>query len=839
MNPEEINFNAYKANNLHAIIDLFQNDPSISSNTLQDITAALSAKTPQEFFYLKKSIDFLISKNSLRQTIFDFLLETPKIESCFKLFKFLGKITTYDREITDTIIEISEVFDPATTIDRLSEFQDTGILNNEISFDFFDAVLTLITIGMDQENYISAIKQASAPSLLADAFKILKENDLLANEYLNFIIQEVPTRADSPLDKAEILARLKKYNLLSEINFKLCKKNKRLFAFNFLTEMLETKPEILKNNFTFLVTKNANRLVLYVNFLIERRLLRENYIEIIKYFTEENLNMFSYIMLNSENFISQTNIIALSYFKGTRLKKIANAISLLKTENFFTRDNFDLLFSNSFTPDVVYEFANALIVLKNHELNDLYLKLAIHSYEQPLLLAFSIRELAGAAILSYSNVDKIKNSKSIHLLLRLLRKLRQNNFLTEENFLQLIRLDEFLVDISRYKTISRLKNIHMNFFKDLFLLLDRGDLSTENKLIKIDELMASKSYLKIPSLPINRAQSTHLTSIHRSLSESAKKFFIKYAETISNDELDRQFNTIVLELERELSTCLTNRQYIQSAINALKGIISQADFVEPQSGLSLKTLFFSLWQGIHDESERIGNLVDAKNQLIEGLYEIQRGGNIDAYGHDNGLADEPICCLGAFNKLLEKLLGVHSFVNLVIINYELALIKFPIIVNEEIEYYLLNDGFDNFLSNYDTLKEEGVAVIWQNIEAKVKEKLLDEFSSIYTDSRTGETNSQFAALLESHAYLEIDDALLANLKSSYALRKLEQLATARVCGETSGFSGRKSRSATCSEEANGKNSYSPFKSYDRRMQYLLSFLIGKIKKINTCNYLKK
>jgi hypothetical protein len=48
---------------------------------------------------------------------------------------------------------------------------------------------------------------------------------------------------------------------------------------------------------------------------------------------------------------------------------------------------------------------------------------------------------------------------------------------------------------------------------------------------------------------------------------------------------------------------------------------------------------------------------------VQGLYEIQRDGNLDAFGRDRGGYDSRICISGTFNKLVEKLNGIHEDVS--------------------------------------------------------------------------------------------------------------------------------------------------------------------------------
>ncbi len=74
--------------------------------------------------------------------------------------------------------------------------------------------------------------------------------------------------------------------------------------------------------------------------------------------------------------------------------------------------------------------------------------------------------------------------------------------------------------------------------------------------------------------------------------------------------------------------------------------------------------------------------------------------------------------------------------------------------------------------------------------------MLAEFSPLY-QLESGEVTEDFKRLMASHQDLEIDEELLASLKSAYALRKLELTASATPfsdCGEASGVEQRLKRS---------------------------------------------
>ena len=106
-------------------------------------------------------------------------------------------------------------------------------------------------------------------------------------------------------------------------------------------------------------------------------------------------------------------------------------------------------------------------------------------------------------------------------------------------------------------------------------------------------------------------------------------------------------------------------------------------FTDAGSDISLRELLALTFSAIQDDEKRISSVEDAGTQFVEGLYEIQRGYNLSNEGVDQGGLDRPICSAGAFNKLIEKLVGIHQDCQIQFITRETASLKLPIVVREE------------------------------------------------------------------------------------------------------------------------------------------------------------
>ena len=130
-----------------------------------------------------------------------------------------------------------------------------------------------------------------------------------------------------------------------------------------------------------------------------------------------------------------------------------------------------------------------------------------------------------------------------------------------------------------------------------------------------------------------------------------------------------------------------------------------------------------------------GILEDARKQFVQGLYEIQRGGNLSFTGEDNMDDDSPICIRGMINKLIESTCGYHSDCRIEYITRETASLKLPIVVKEEAINYLKSLSKSSALCNDDEfnsvildVQNNGVEAIWSEIKERVSQRIFEEFN---------------------------------------------------------------------------------------------------------------
>jgi hypothetical protein len=242
------------------------------------------------------------------------------------------------------------------------------------------------------------------------------------------------------------------------------------------------------------------------------------------------------------------------------------------------------------------------------------------------------------------------------------------------------------------------------------------------------------------------AQNTHTASVHQSVSESVKQLAVRYKTKITGATLDETINEVkkyILGLDES-----SKEQAVKHRIGAAKRCIERITatdytFTDPGSQCSIKQLLALSFSAIHDDACRIGNLEDAQIQFIEGLYEIQRGYNLNENGNDPQLSDpdKPICTAGTFNKLVEKLQGIHPDAKIHFITAETAALKLPKVVIEEANNYLSGlaksektaQDFVSFIHLLDNIKKEGIELIFNAVKNKIAKRIGNEFKTVYPD----------------------------------------------------------------------------------------------------------
>jgi hypothetical protein len=279
---------------------------------------------------------------------------------------------------------------------------------------------------------------------------------------------------------------------------------------------------------------------------------------------------------------------------------------------------------------------------------------------------------------------------------------------------------------------------------------------------------------------INYAQSTHAKSVHQSISISAQKLFERYKDAINTKA---KLDAVLVSLVAWSEAVEDHTNTVRSCINRITAI--GYTFEDPTSQISMRQLLALTWQAMHDDANRHGSLEDALDQFKKGVYQIQRGYNLDEHGNDDGSEDRPICVAGTFNKIIEQLQGIHPDVEIKFITLQTATLKLPKVIKEQAKQFLQALSLSNpeqFNELHVKIKADGLESVWEMIKPKVCDAMFVEFESLFNSKE----DITFKALIEAGQDCGLDwaEILPANTAGSNATVFAGSLGAAGGAGQS-------------------------------------------------------
>lgn len=415
-----------------------------------------------------------------------------------------------------------------------------------------------------------------------------------------------------------------------------------------------------------------------------------------------------------------------------------------------------------------------------------------------------IRVLIENGNITIEQFIQFNETQQRYLRYETISSLIDNNTLTAEQFMLLGNIQlryllnqdiQFLID-EKYLTIAQF--IQLNDFQlsnicheNILDLIENGNITTEQfmqfneaqiaAIINIDEDTLNRVFdgnLNIEDaiagnniITINDEQSTHNFAIHKSVSVSVIKLKQDYEQFINTkDTLDEVIARIKAKIF-SLPDSLKNNA-AKSCIHRLAA--DNYQFADQTSHTTTKELLALIFLAILDEEKRTKNNINISSEeafsvFIQGLYEIQRGYNLSHNEVDDMLEDSPICAGGTFNKLIEKLIGIYPDCNICFITHKTQALKFPKIVEEAALRYLTglanpttSAEFLNFNKLINSIKQNGLQIIYNQIKDDVANLVFTEFGSLY-ESKLDES---FAGLVKTIEDVELDDKKLNQFQQS-------------------------------------------------------------------------
>ena len=423
-------------------------------------------------------------------------------------------------------------------------------------------------------------------------------------------------------------------------------------------------------------------------------------------------------ILNQEN---RTEVITYP-----NLRNLVSALSNLQRAGILNQVNFDEFITRPNPRDLVSVFSALRYAGMLSQVN--FDALIAHANPHDLTDAFS--SLHRARICTQANVDALLDEANAPLLTVEARRHVWNriptHLLTQDNFARLL-------------TAARAENPQQHIQQ------------VTHQILGIVPVGAAAAQA------FNPRQSTHTASVHRSVSDSASRLIESYGSDLNVEVKIKELKAFVHRLPQSLKNDAAKRCIDRSTA-------ADYSFTDPSSGVSTRQLLALTYTAIHDKDKCSAPLEVAMSLLVEALYEIQRGYNINEEGDDNGDSrDLPICTSGAFNKIIEKLNGVYDDVEIKFITHQVATLKFQRLAAQHAREHLKSlatsavttSDYQKVKALLDGIKEsKSLAPIWASIKEGIKIKLWDEFNDAYNGNRD---HHQFNALIDHGEYLAAPD----------------------------------------------------------------------------------
>lgn len=341
-------------------------------------------------------------------------------------------------------------------------------------------------------------------------------------------------------------------------------------------------------------------------------------------------------------------------------------------------------------------------------------------------------------LLTQENFDRITNHPSPHCLGRVLLQLKFANLINAENFHALILPSHqiLMTEETLFNIWDMIPSRQLNQVNYQRLLAAAAHENPIAALAQVRDQIIGR----LPTPVFNPSQSIHTASVHHTASASATKLMASYGHGLDFASALAAFSATIYTLD-ETPT-------YQAAKRCIARLIDSDDGFTDSSGISIKQLLALAFVAIHDDSKRTDDagypvsFANAHALLVDALYEIQRGYNLDAAGSDQDGEDHPICIAGTFSKLLEKLNGIHQDVAIYYITPASAAAKFSKVAQAQALAYLSALSSPTTVSAYlqikgliDTLNtDNSIGAIWNKIKPGVKDAIWEEFKAAYADN---------------------------------------------------------------------------------------------------------
>jgi hypothetical protein len=418
--------------------------------------------------------------------------------------------------------------------------------------------------------------------------------------------------------------------------------------------------------------------------------------------------------------------------------------------------------------------ASALVILHQAEiLTPENRNSILASLEPANFFASALVALHKAQLLTRENRNLLRVQQKSRILAMVLEYLNQANILTQTNLEALLTPVHaaLLSDRAMNAVWYRMTRRHLTpaNFQRLLTASEHDNPLQELERVTNDIIGIVPRALGAPMRDFNGEQSTHTASVHRSVSESAIRLRDAYETKLNLSEAIEELQKAVEGLDDSLEHAAAKRCIVRLTQD-------YHSFTDEKSQVTIKQLLALAWYGINDETRCTATYEEAFKLLVRGLYEIQRDGNLNPQNQDNGHSEDGfICPAGTFNKIMEKLNGIHPLVEVYYITHEGAYLKISKLADKHALAYLNSLAHPKTEAEYQRIseileaiqKDGSLGPIWDAIKEGVSEELWDEFQEAYSKNKE---HRLFKALMENGRDLNAPDVsgLQAQIRSNYA-----------------------------------------------------------------------
>lgn len=274
------------------------------------------------------------------------------------------------------------------------------------------------------------------------------------------------------------------------------------------------------------------------------------------------------------------------------------------------------------------------------------------------------------------------------------------------------------------------------------------------------------------------SQNTHTGSTQNSF----QKFFLGLGEKYPDVDIAKKkdlLRRVILKLSdvhkeapRVVNGIANQKFKLNTALGYLDSVPSRPELL---NRCSISRLIAFIMVAADHKSDLHPNVSSRSvyNNLIDGLYEAARGGNMNQIHHDDGHEiSRSVCYQGQFNKICEKMVGVLKRVNMTLISPQVVTYYYQNKVLDEIRNFVNTEK--NGANMAREILENDTELLpehWEVIEPRVRQAVVENFEALLLDgvsvNDTRQNGVQINDFYENQAFGSYETARYVNLETLF------------------------------------------------------------------------